>query len=148
MTRLWRYALPVYLLAEVLLTLQIAALVGVGRTLLLLLLGVVAGVTVLRREQLAILSRLRRASGSGEPVLPGLLRGAMRAIAGILLIIPGFLSDVAALALLIPASQRLLVERLSGILGRNRTGSIVIEGEYRQLDDPSLPKANRDTERA
>ena len=68
MTRLLRFGLPAYLLLEAYVTLEIAARLGGGRTLLLLLLGVMAGFAILRREQLSILGRLRSAAASGEPV--------------------------------------------------------------------------------
>jgi len=144
MTRALRFALPAYLLAEAFVTLEIAALLGAGRTLLLLLLGVAAGIAVLRREQLSILTRLRRTVASGDPVLPSLLDGAMRAIAGILLIIPGFISDIAAFGLLLPGLRRSALRRLLTILGRDPTPPIVIEADYHQIDDPTLPEVKRE----
>jgi len=145
MTQALRFALPAYLLAEAFVTLEVAALLGSGRTLLLLLLGVAAGIAVLRREQLSILTRLRRTVASGDPVLPSLLDGAMRAIAGILLIIPGFISDIAAFGLLLPGLRRSALRRLLTILGRDPTPPIVIEADYHQIDDPTLPEVKRES---
>jgi UPF0716 protein FxsA len=144
MTRMLRFALPAYLLLEAIVTLQVAASMGVGKTVLLLLLGVAAGIAVLRREQLSILTRLRRTVASGAPALPALLDGAARAVAGALLIVPGFISDVVALALLIPGFRRRFVRWVSAALGHDPTDPRVIEGDYRPIDDPALPAAPRE----
>jgi UPF0716 protein FxsA len=144
MTRTLRLAVPAYLLLEALVTLQIAASLGAVRTLLLLLLGVAAGIAVLWREQLSVLSRLRRAAASREAMLPALLDGAVRAVAGALLIIPGFVSDAAALALLlVPGLRRRFVRWLAAALGHSSTDPLVIEGDYRPVDDPALPATPR-----
>ncbi len=63
-------------------TLEIAAWLGGGRTLLLLLLGVVAGFAVLRAEQFDRWVRLRSAIASGEMPLGRLLDGVLRVVAG------------------------------------------------------------------
>jgi UPF0716 protein FxsA len=144
MTQMLRFALPAYLLLEALVTLQIVAWLGAGRTLLLLLLGVAAGIAVLRREQLSILTQLRRTAAAGETVLPGLLDGAMRAVAGVLLIIPGFISDVAALILLIPGFRRWFFRRVSAPFGHSPRAPLVVEGDFRPVDDPALPAAGRE----
>ncbi len=144
MTRLLRFALPAYLVAEAFVALQLAASIGAARTLLLLLLSAAAGVWVLRREQLEILRRLRRSVMAGQPARGGLFDGAARAAAGILLIIPGFISDAAALALLVPGVRRWLARRLTAAIGANPAAPIVIEGDYHRLDDPALTKPTRE----
>jgi UPF0716 protein FxsA len=137
--RILRSALPAYVLLEAFLTLTIASWLGPGPTLLLLALGVAAGIAVLRTEQFALLSRLSRIFTSGEPLFPGLLDGALRGAAGVLLIMPGFISDLAAAGLLLPPLRKLLVRRLSAGLSDETAGAPVIQGDYRRIDDPTLP---------
>ena len=65
--------------------------------------------------------------------------GALVYVAGLLLILPGFLSDIAALALLVPPVRQLIVSRLRSHVvvreahvwtdGRRRSPVQVIEGE-------------------
>jgi UPF0716 protein FxsA len=138
MRRVWRFVLPGYLVLEAYVTLEVAARLGGGRTLLLLLLGVAAGVAVLRRERLSILKHLRRSAAAGGPIVPELLNGALRVAASILLIASGFISDGVGLALLIPALRRRLIIRFSTDFGSGRRSPVVIEGDYRQIDDPAL----------
>ena len=143
MKRMLRFAIPAYLLLEAYATLTIASRLGPAATLLLLVLGAAAGVAVLRTAQFALLSRLRPILASGAPLLPELLDAALRAAAGFLLIIPGFVSDVIALGLLIPQLRQRLVRRLSAGSPADPASPVVIDGDYRRIDDPVLPAPKR-----
>lgn len=87
---------------------EIAGFVVVGRaiglwlTLVLVMLSFVLGVILLRRQGIGILRRMSSEGQNG--VMPGrdLLQPAMKVIASLLLIIPGFLSDIIAILILIP----------------------------------------------
>ncbi len=138
-----RLALLGYLLIEGYATLAIAGWLGPGPTLLLLLLGAAAGGAVLRTTQFSLLSELRRSLAASEPALPALIGGALRAAAGVLLIIPGFISDLVAAGLLIPALRRQLIRRLAAAANR-RTGPATIEGDYRRVEDTALPAPRRE----
>lgn len=82
--------------------------VGLAATLALVLLGFVIGSFLLRRQGISILRRMS-AEGRGG-TMPGreLLNPAMNVIAALLFIIPGFLSDILAILLLIPQVRNLL----------------------------------------
>jgi UPF0716 protein FxsA len=92
---------------------EIAGFVIVGRavglltTLGLVVLSVVIGMALLRRQGIGILQRMSTEGRNG--VIPGreLLRPAMLVIASLLLIVPGFISDIIAIALFIPAVRDL-----------------------------------------
>src|SRR5271170_6292857 len=137
-----KLALTAYLLIEAFLTLAVGSWLGPGPTLLLLALGAAAGISVLRTGQFSLLSGLRHSLAAGEPLVPGLLNASLRGAAGLLLIIPGFVSDLAAVGLLIPPLRRGIVRRLWGWLGNEPAALGVIEGDYRKVDDatPSAPE--------
>jgi UPF0716 protein FxsA len=135
-----KLALTAYLVIEAFLTLAVGSWLGPGPTLLLLALGGAAGISVLRTEQFSLLSGLRHSLTAGEPLVPGLLDASLRGAAGLLLLIPGFLSDLAALGLLIPQLRRGIVRRLWGWLDNETSAPVVIEGDYRRIDDP-MPAA-------
>ncbi|SCW69995.1 UPF0716 protein FxsA [Rhizobium mongolense subsp. loessense] len=92
---------------------EIAGFVIVGRavgllaTLGLVVLSGVIGMALLRRQGIGILQRMSTEGRNG--VIPGreLLRPAMLVIASLLLIVPGFISDIIAIALFIPAVRDL-----------------------------------------
>lgn len=140
-----KLAFTAYLLIEAFLALAVGSWLGPGPTLLLLALGAVAGISVLRTEQFSGLSGLRHNLAGGEPMVPGLLDASLRGAAGLLLIIPGFVSDLAALGLLIPPLRRGIVRRLSGWLDNEPAASVVIEGDYRRIDDPVPAARERGT---
>lgn len=120
-------------LLELYLLLRVGGRIGVLATLLLLIAAAIAGTTLVRRAGLAGVHRVRAALAGGELPARPLLEATLMLIAGGLLVLPGFLSDILGLCLLLPALRRSLVEHFSGrrlarTVGRGR----VIQGEYRR----------------
>jgi UPF0716 protein FxsA len=134
-----RFVFAGYVLLELWATLEVAAWLGGGRTFLLLVLGVAAGIAVLRREKLALFAQFQRAAARQQIAFLQLPDRALRAIAGLLLIIPGFVSDAGALLLLIPQSRRWLIRQFSRKFSPNAAGPTIIEGDFRRVDGPVLP---------
>lgn len=97
---------------------EIACFILVGRriglmpTLSLVVLSGVAGIVLMRIQGLGVLTRLKRSGQDGGAPGKELLDAAMIMIAGILLLIPGFISDVVGLALFLPPVRTLLWNRL------------------------------------
>jgi UPF0716 protein FxsA len=139
----WRFVLLAYVLLEVALTLKIAAWLGAGWTLIVMILSGVAGIMILRRERIAIFSQFRTGVAINQPLLSGLPDRVLRVIGGLLLIIPGLVSDFLALSLLIPGSRQWLVRRFSGRVSQPAADPTIIEGEFRRLDDATPPDQRR-----
>jgi UPF0716 protein FxsA len=93
--------------------LEIATFIAVGRsigvlaTLGLVFLTSMAGLTLLRIQGLGVLERLRKGMRAGESPEKPLVHGAMIVIAGMLLVIPGFITDAIGFLLFIPAVRDL-----------------------------------------
>lgn len=92
-----------WLAAEVVAVLAVARFVGVWICVLLLIAGWPVGAWLLRAEGRATLRRLRDALATGRAPGPLLADGALALLAGPLFIIPGFVTDLLGLALLVPA---------------------------------------------
>lgn len=116
--------------------------VGVLATLGLLFLSFVAGAALVRSTGLAMGQVMRRRPASAQAAAEIATTATFRMLAGVLLIVPGFLTDVAAGVLLIPAVQSYLRRRLSGTFNgasaqwpadTPRAGPI-IEGEAVQIE--------------
>lgn len=109
---LWLLLILVVLpIAEIATFIVVGGWIGVLPTVLLVLFAGVAGIGLIRMQGLNTLARLQASlDAGGDPVGP-LAEGALKVIAGVLLVIPGFLSDVAALLLLTPPVRRALVRR-------------------------------------
>lgn len=93
--------------AEITVFFAIAREIGVGITLLLLLAASVAGAILLKRAGRRQIEKVRGAMAQRSPIAIE-SADAMLVVCGILLLIPGFVTDLAGLALLVPAVRRWL----------------------------------------
>ncbi len=91
--------------------------IGVASTMLLLLAGVVVGVGVIRWLGAAAFRDFQTSVRQGAPPLDALQTGAATLGAGVLFIIPGFLTDILAILLLIRAGWLRLRRRPSPAFG-------------------------------
>lgn len=152
-------ALPI---AEIVGLVKVGQLIGVWPTIGLVLAAGVTGFAVLNVQGLKTVRGLGAAMERGDtPMLP-MLEGLLLAIAGLLLIVPGFISDVVGIVLLVPPVRRLAaggllrwfaahgevhVETFDGTAYRRtgsapgdgaRAGGPVIEGEFTRIDERPL----------
>jgi UPF0716 protein FxsA len=99
---------------EILLIIQVAHWIGAGLTFLLLVAGVVLGSLIIRREGRRSFQQLREGLLRGAPSTDGLASSGWVFTGGILLIIPGFITDVVAALLIVPFTRH----ALGKLLGR------------------------------
>lgn len=103
----------------------VSDLVGWLWTMAALAGGVMLGMTVLAGRGVATMQKAAAAMQGGEPVGRVVVDGALVAVAGVLLVIPGFVSDAVALALLIPP-VRVIVRKVAA---RRFASRFVIVGD-------------------
>lgn len=132
MARLIIAALLLLPLAEIAGFVLVGQAIGLGMTLVLVVLGAVLGALLLRRQGLAVLSRLRSNLNTGEVPGQSLFDTMALGIAALLLILPGFISDAVALALLVPGIRGVLYRRLAG-----RVRVVTTTTSYRRQSPPS-----------
>jgi UPF0716 protein FxsA len=108
--------------------LEVASIVEVSRwvgplaAFLLLAASVTFGVFLIRSQSLMAGRRVMAAMQAGTPPEEPLLDTGAIMLAGVLFMIPGFVSDILALFLLLPAARRLMWRGMSlGFRGRVRT---------------------------
>ncbi|HET9771498.1 MAG TPA: FxsA family protein [Acidimicrobiia bacterium] len=89
-------------LAELYVLIQVGQVIGVLDTLGLLLLISIVGAWLAKREGVGVLRRMQAAMNAGR--VPGveLVDGFLILLAGALMLTPGFLTDIAAILLLLP----------------------------------------------
>jgi UPF0716 protein FxsA len=116
---------------------ETSALVALGYVLLTLLLGL----AVLRHQGMGMFARLRELQ-AGQVLGPQMLLDDMAVgLAGLLLMFPGLISDVAALVVLIGPLRRRLARWLAGpqpepyVPGRDQAGHTTIEGSFDRVDE-------------
>jgi len=98
-------ALIVAIALEVWLLVEVGDRIGALSTLLLLVGTGLAGVWLAQREGRRAWTEVQRQLQSGQPPGHALLNGLCVLAGGILLMLPGFLSDLAGLTLLLPATR-------------------------------------------
>jgi len=136
--------------------------IGLGLTLLWLLAAGMAGLALIRHGGLNAIIKLQAALQEARQPGHSLIDGAVMVTAGLLLIVPGFVSDVLALIILLPFTRNFLLRHAAhhfetriyrsggaGPAGSSPGGSTrttVIEGEYEIIepeDGAERPKTNR-----
>ncbi|GLS18280.1 membrane protein FxsA [Labrys miyagiensis] len=110
----------------------VASRVGLPLALIALVATSFIGVSLLRRQGTAAFSRLMRALQGGEPT--GAARESMMvALGGVLMIIPGFVTDVIGFALILPSLFKQWQEG-SPVTPRTRPGATSADPKVIDLD--------------
>lgn len=136
-------------LIEIALFVTIGGAIGLWLTLLVVIGTGILGVALLQRQGLRSAERLRAQMGQMRDPLGVAGDGALRALAGILLILPGFLTDFMGALLLLPPLRALLIAQLARRFGvvsmrsdtpARRADGIVIDGEFVEVEADPLPR--------
>lgn len=101
-----------YLVVEIVALVAVGSWIGVGWTLLVLLAGSVLGLLLARREGLRAAQALSRAVRERRVATAETTDGMLVAAGGLLLFVPGLVTDVAGLLLLLPPTRALVRTRL------------------------------------
>jgi UPF0716 protein FxsA len=89
-------------IVELALLFKVHERVGMGPTVLLVLLTGIAGAALVRRQGVTILFRIQHEMEAGNLPAPQMIDGIMVLVAGALLVTPGLITDAVGFALLIP----------------------------------------------
>jgi UPF0716 protein FxsA len=99
---------------EITVMIQVGQLIGFLNTIGLLLLVSLIGAWLVKRQGLGVMARIREQRMAGRLPAAEVFDGALILVAGVLLVIPGFVTDALGLLLLIPpirAVARRIVSR-------------------------------------
>ena len=132
-------------LVEIYFLIVVGGWIGALPTVLLVVLTAVVGATLARYQGMATLQRLQATLARGETPAIEMLEGVILLAGALLLLTPGFFTDLAGFACLVPPSRRALAlwglrhmvvppaGRSEGPGGRRDTRTI--EGEFKREDD-------------
>jgi UPF0716 protein FxsA len=149
---MWLFALLVALpLIEIGLFVTLGGAIGLWGTLAWVIGTGFAGVALIRAQGMRGLVDVRRETDLIRHPMGPLAHGALKVLAGILLILPGFLTDALGLLLLIPPLRSLLIAALAariktvgaGMPRREATAE-VIEAEYTVITPEESEKPRSD----
>ena len=132
---------------EIALFIKVGGWIGFWPTLLIVIVMAVAGARLMRSQGLAVLGQLRGSlQDLRDPTAP-LAHGALILFAGVLMLTPGFFTDVIGLLLMIPWVRQALIAYLSTRVrfarfemgGQGAPEEGVIDGEFTEVNAPRPP---------
>ena len=112
---MWIYLILLFVLLpwlELMVLLGINDMLGLAKTLGIVVLTGIAGAALARSQGLSVMSRARRELQQGRIPTTEVMDGFLVFAAGLLLITPGLISDAAGFALLIPPARAALRQAL------------------------------------
>lgn len=104
---------------ELYLLIRVGKLIGALPTVALLLVVSLAGAWLVRSQGFVILRRIQDELAMGRLPAAGLLDGALVLLGGLLLLTPGFFSDVVGLFFIVPPT-RAVIKQFLGLWLQNR----------------------------
>ncbi len=98
-------------LLELYFLIEVGSTVGVGTTILLVIFTAVLGSVFVRKQGFSTLNRVQTQLSHGRMPAREMVEGLVLLIAGVLLLTPGFFTDVIGFMLLIPPLRRYLMQK-------------------------------------
>lgn len=128
--------------AEIFVLIKVGQWIGALATVFLVVFSAVLGALLIRHQGFITLTKVRASMERGEVPAAAMMEGAVLLVGGILLLIPGFLTDLVGLATLLPPVRHALVRILlrgpghppAGPGSGGPGGPYTIEGEFRRDD--------------
>mgnify|MGYP001157276694 CR=1 FL=1 len=120
---------------EIYLIIKVGGVIGALNTILLIFFTAITGIYF---AKLAGLSTLRSGFNQlikNEIPIYEIISGAALAFAALLLIIPGFLTDIIGLLLIIPITRKFFIRSISSKLNKKKSGGDIIEGSFEEEKD-------------
>lgn len=129
-------------LLEIFVFIEVGSELGAWLTIALIILTAVIGLSLVRIQGFYTLMEVQRKINLGEPPAREMLSGIMLAVSGVLLVLPGFVSDLGGLILLLPPVRNALATRLIAQAEVQRTqGGHTYTGKYYRTDNTPPPQA-------
>ena len=127
---------------EIYLLIKVGGVIGALNTILLIFFTAITGIYFVK---LAGLSSLR--SGLGQMIkneipIYEIISGAALAFAALLLIIPGFVTDIVGFLLIIPITRKIFIRSISSKLQKKKENEIIIEGSIEDNEQEDSGKNN------
>lgn len=122
-------------LVELIILIKVGEVLGTLNTVLIVILTGILGAAFAKTQGLGIIQQIRRTVEAGR--IPGreLLQGLMILVGGIMLITPGFLTDLAGLSLLLPLTRKMYTDWLVAYFRRKvRSRHRHIYSQFNQAD--------------
>ena len=125
---------------EVYLFIKVGSEIGAFNTILLILITAFFGIFYARYEGFNTLKSGMSQIVKNEMPVYEIVSGAALAFAALLLILPGFTTDLIGLLIIFPPTRKLIFKRVSTKPRAQNTKQDFINGEYEDIDDENDKK--------
>ena len=124
-------------IVEIYLFIKVGSQIGAFNTILLIFITAVLGVWYAKYEGFNTLRSGMSQLIKNELPFYEIISGAAIAFAALLLIIPGFATDILGILLIFPLTRKLLLHKFSNKYAKNKNlkNDKFIDGEYEDIDD-------------
>ena len=121
---------------EIYLLIKIGSQIGAITTIILIFTTAIVGVYYAKYEGLNTLKSGFLQISKNEPPTYEVISGAAIAFAALLLIIPGFFTDIVGFLLIFPVSRKLIFQKISKKYGKEKNiKKDYIEGDFEDIED-------------
>ena len=129
-------------LIEIYLMIKVGSVIGAFNTIFLIFFTAITGIYFAKLEGLnAIRSGFTQLVKHEIPIYE-IISGAALAFAALLLIIPGFLTDLVGFLLIIPITRKFFIKSISSKLQKKKDNEIIIEGSIEENEREDSEKNN------
>ena len=129
-------------LIEIYLMIKVGGVIGAFNTIFLIFFTAITGIYFAKLEGLnAIRSGFTQLVKHEIPIYE-IISGAALAFAALLLIIPGFLTDLVGFLLIIPITRKFFIRSISSKLRKKKDKEIIIEGSIEENEQEDSGKNN------
>ena len=129
-------------LIEIYLMIKVGGIIGAFNTIFLIFFTAITGIYFAKLEGLnAIRSGFGQIVKNEIPIYE-IISGAALAFAALLLIIPGFLTDIVGFLLIIPITRKFFIRSISSKLRKKKDNEIIIEGNIEENEQEDSGKNN------
>ena len=119
---------------EIYLMIKVGGMIGAFNTILLIFFTAITGIYFARIVGLSTLKSGFNQLLKNEIPIYEIISGAALAFAALLLIIPGFLTDIFGFLLIIPTTRKFLIKPISSKFTNKKKDEDIIEGDYEETD--------------
>ena len=127
-------------LIEIYLMIEIGAMIGAFNTIFLIFFTAITGIFFARLEGLnAIRSGFNQIVKNKLPIYE-IISGAALAFAALLLIIPGFLTDIIGFLLIIPITRKIFIRIISSKFNKKKVNENFIEGDSEEIKQNDIDR--------
>ena len=123
-------------IVEIYLFIKIGAKIGAFSTILLIFITAITGIIYARYEGLNTLRTAYSQMIKQETPAYEIISGAAIAFAALLLIIPGFATDIIGFLIILPITRKLILDKLSTKIKKRKSDkNNFIDGEFEDIED-------------